>query len=217
MLRFNTMVGRAPRRRALARRCRPRLEGLEDRIDPATFNVADVTGLQAAIAAVNLNPTEQATIFLKQGTYDLMSELKIVNASNLTIQGDGADEVIIDNPTHTDRIFEIDGGAVTLSGVTDTGGHADGSGGGGILASSGTLTVDHSDITGNNADGSGGGGGILASGGTLIVDYSDITGNHADGNGIGIFETPIITHGTLAPRCRSSPAMAAASWPTAAR
>ena len=64
-------------RRSTRRRRRPRFEILEDRIDPATFQVADVTGLQTAIAVVNHNPTEQATIKLAPGTYDLTDQLQI--------------------------------------------------------------------------------------------------------------------------------------------
>ena len=202
-------------RQSTRRRCRPLYDLLEDRIDPATFQVVDVTGLQAAIAAVNSNPTQQATINLNPGTYDLTSELQIHNASNLTIKGYSADKVIVDNPTHAARIFDIEGGNVTIDGLTITGGNAYGDiiqigWGGGIWAASGTLTVNQSTISGNTADQGGGiatgsfttltvnqstisgntvdykGGGIRASGGTLTVDQSTISGN-TSGWGGGIW------------------------------
>ena len=166
------------------RRCRPRYEVLEDRIDPATFQVADVTGLQTAIAAVNNNPTEQATIKLAPGTYDLTSELQIENASDLTIKGAGQDKVIIEDSAHAARIFDIDGGDVTIAGVTISGGRSRFDGGG-IYNNGGTLTVRSSTLSGNTAPD---GGGIANNGGTLTVSSSTFSGNTTDlvGGG-GIF------------------------------
>ena len=162
-----------------ARQCRPRLEGLEGRIVPATFHVNDVTGLYAAIATVNANRAEKATIFLEQGTYALTSgELLVQNASNLTIQGNALGKVIIDGGNAT-RDFEIDGGNVTLFGLTVTGGNAIFLGdGGGILAHDGaTLNVDRCDFTNNHA---GVGGAIRTVASTVNVDLSDFTGNSAN-------------------------------------
>src|SRR4051794_38101777 len=101
-------------RRTARGRCRPRCEVLEGRGPPATFLVADVAGLRAAIGAVNANPSKFATISLAPGTYDLSAELKVVNAKGLTIQGDPSGPVVVDNPTHSDRIFEFAGGNVTI-------------------------------------------------------------------------------------------------------
>jgi hypothetical protein len=43
---------------------RPRLEVLEDRTLPATFNPADATGLADAFSYANANPNEQVLINL---------------------------------------------------------------------------------------------------------------------------------------------------------
>jgi hypothetical protein len=196
MFRFNTMVGRAPRCRAQARRRRPWLEEVEHRIVPATFHVSDVAGLQAAIAAVNANPTEQATVFLQQGTYALTSALVIEYASNLTIKGDASGKVIIDGGDVTSD-FGIIGGNVSLFGLTITGGNADFSngGGGGIVvipgsSSHATVNVDNCNFTNDHADNSMDGGGAilfqyLGFSGTLNVDHSDFIGNHANNTPYG--------------------------------
>jgi predicted outer membrane repeat protein len=165
---------------------RPRLEVLEDRTVPSTFHVADVAGLQAAVAAVNANPTERAIILLAPGTYDLTSELAIANPSHLVIQGDPSGNVVLDNPTHSDRIIEIQGpGDVTINGLVISGG-ATTDLGGGILAANATLTLDHCTLSGNSAVNNGGG---IYSDTILTVNHSTIAGNstlHGRGGGICI-------------------------------
>lgn len=177
-----------------ARRCCPRLEGLEDRITPATYNVTDLASLRAAVAAVS-HATGPNTINLAPGTYDVQSdqqseqgELSVTQASNLTIQGASANDVTIENSEHISRIFEFDHSSVTLSGVRIIGGDAHYSkfgskfGGGGIFANASTLTVDNAVLAGNHADRSGeGGGGIMALSSTLTVDNSVLASNSADG------------------------------------
>src|SRR5438105_4650007 len=157
----SAQVGRARRGTSPSRRAarfRPRLEALEERVVPATFHVADVAGLQAAVVAINTDPSQPATIALDPGTYDLTSELQIVNANHLTIKRNGTGTVILDNPTHSDRIFEIETGNVTLDGLVITGRLA--GAGGGILAADDTLTVENCTISGNSATSFGSGGGI---------------------------------------------------------
>src|SRR4051794_16550205 len=90
------------------RRCRPNCETLEGRALLATFHVVDVAGLQAAIASVNNDPSKHAKIVLAPGTYDLTNELQIVDPRDLTIQAKVSGTVVIDNPSHSDRILEID-------------------------------------------------------------------------------------------------------------
>ena len=114
---------------------------------------------------------------------------------------------------NTNRVFAFvgaPGGTVSISGLTITGGVADGSGGGilvesanldlnqsivsgnrstnsggGIEFGAGQLTIDQSTISGNVAQSAGSaiatGGGISSSGGDIVVSSSTISGNLADG------------------------------------
>src|SRR5262245_28489445 len=103
-----------PAQRATRRGLRPGCELLEGRALLATFHVADVSGLQAAVAAVNASPSKPATIELAPGTYDLTSELELDLATHLTIEGNPSGTVVLDNPTHSDRIFYFNEGDVTI-------------------------------------------------------------------------------------------------------
>lgn len=188
-------MGRSRRRSAPSRpppRFRPRLEVLEDRTVPSTFNVADVAALQGAVAAVNANPSEQAIILLAPGTYHLTSELAIANPSHLVIKGDPSGSVVLDNPTHSDRIIEIDGpGDVTIDGLVISGGSAHYGVGGGILASGVSLTLDHCTLSGNSAFYNGGG---VYSDGVLTVNHSLIAGNSTlFGRGGGICSESVVS------------------------
>jgi hypothetical protein len=93
------------------------------------------------------------------------------------------------------RILMVTGsGNLTLQGLTVTGGHTGGLGGG-ILNLEGTLTLDHSKVTGNASEGammSAGGGGIasgtLGTGplGTTTLNFSQVTGNTTSASAGGI-------------------------------
>jgi len=121
---------------------------------------------------------------LAPGTYNLTSELAIANPSHLVIKGDPSGSVVLDNPTHSDRIFEIQGGDVTLDGLVITGGSAHSDVGGGILASTVNLTLDHCTLSGNSAFYNGGG---IYSDTVLTVNHSVIAGNSSlFGRGGGI-------------------------------
>jgi hypothetical protein len=169
------------RKRTVRFRPRPAIETLEGRAVLSTFLVKNVDQLVADIAAVN-NTTGPNTIVLAGGDYNLNAPLHIENAGRLTISGRA-------NTPSSVRFFgappgramEIDGGSVTLSGVTVSGGSADQ--GGGILAVNTDLTVKNSTITGNTA--SQAGGGIFALGGTLNVMSSVVDGNSAGGGSFG--------------------------------
>jgi predicted outer membrane repeat protein len=171
-------------RPSISRHCRPRCEILEGRALLATFHVADVAGLQAAVAAVNNDPSKHATILLAPGTYDLTNELQIVNARDLTIERDSSGPVVVDNPTHSDRIFEIDGGDVTIDGLSISGGAVSDNGGGIYASLDTTLTVSNSEISGNSARYNYGGG--IYGGGTLTVSNTTVSGNSSNLGG-GIF------------------------------
>jgi uncharacterized repeat protein (TIGR01451 family) len=118
---------------------------------------------------------------------------------NLTITGPGANALTVMRSaaggTPNFRIFQIDGGPVTISGLTISNGKVVASqtagSGGGILVNSGTLNLDGVVVSGNNAGdtSTGGSGGGLAnlSPGTVTVSNSTISGNICVGNAGGIF------------------------------
>ncbi len=186
-------------------RFRPRLEALEDRTVPSTFNVttlADVVdatdgvlSLREAILQANASAGAN-TIVLPAGTYTLTragidedaalsGDLDLTG--HLTIQGAGAGTTIID-AAHLDRVFHVLGGVATLSDVTVQGGTTDGDGGG-ILNQGGQLTVSGCILAGNTAHRFGGGIANVGSndlfGGTLTVCGSTLADNSADvGGGI---------------------------------
>jgi hypothetical protein len=104
-------------------------------------------------------------------------------ATSLNVIGSGASTTIIDGG-HRGRVVTVSGAAVhvTLSNVTITNGLAQSGGG---IASSGTLTIVASAISGNTASPSTGcfltcaaGGGIYNSG-TLTINDSTVSGNTA--------------------------------------
>jgi len=166
------------KKRGARRQSRPGIEALEGRAVPATFHAANVAQLQADLAAVS-NTSGPNTIDLAPGTYNLTGELQVQDASDLTIQGNpkdpGSITLVGGFPF---RVFEIDGGHVTISGVTISGGGAVEQGGG-IEAQDADLTVEKSTITGNWAKQLG--GGIFAQGGTLDVEDCSVAANSAQG------------------------------------
>ena len=156
------------------------------------------------IAAINTaNSSGGAMINLAPGcTYALTA----ANNTNPMSGGNGLPVItsrIILNGFHTTiagngtsfRILMVTGsGNLTLQGLTVTGGHTGGLGGG-IFNLEGTLTLDHSKVTGNASEGammSAGGGGIasgtLGTGplGTTILNFSQVTGNTTSASAGGI-------------------------------
>ena len=102
-------------------RSRPSIDALEGRIVLSTFHANNVAQLVADIAAVN-NSTEPNTILLRSGNYVLTQELKIQNASNLTIRSATVGGLVTLSGSAVDRVLEIDGGNVTLQGLSISGG-----------------------------------------------------------------------------------------------
>ena len=105
------------------RQNRPVMEALEGRIVLSTFRASTVTELQADIAAVN-NTSGPNTILLKPGVYLMTSALQIQNAGNLTIRPGSTRSTTSLVGSVVDRVLEIDGGSVTLSGLQIDGGGA---------------------------------------------------------------------------------------------
>jgi Right handed beta helix region len=109
------------------------------------------------------------------GTIGLTSDLTAVDQP-LEVHGPGANVLTISgNNAH--RIFNVtSGGDMIVSGLTMTNGNPSGSGGA-VLNSSGTVTIQDSNISGNT----GYGGGIFSAYGTLTVQRSTISGNNTYG------------------------------------
>lgn len=206
-----------------------RLERLEDRVVPSTFLVNELgdthainpsgqdqsghVSLRSAIEAANalggnqtiqFDPTVFASfqnIFLTLGVLDLHDSSGV-----LSIAGPTAGLAISGN--HVSEVFRVElGTTAQLTGLTIRDGVITGRGGG--IYNAGTLTINHSIITGNtailnpalgtNGDDyvSGQGGGIFNYG-VLTVADSTIESNFASyGGGIANFATATLIHDTL--------------------
>src|ERR1022692_746857 len=160
-------------------------------------------GPAGLIAAINTaNASGGATINLAAGcTYALTG----ANNTNPTLGDNGLPVItsriilngfrtIIAGNDTSFRILMVTGsGNLTLQGLTVTGGST-GSLGGGIFNLEGTLTLSHSEVTGNASEGammSAGGGiasGTLGTGplGTTTLNFSQVNGNTTSGSGGGI-------------------------------
>ncbi len=176
------------------RQNRPVMEALEGRIVLSTFQATTVTQLQADIAAVN-NTSGPNTILLKPGVYLMTSALQIQNAGNLTIRPSSTRSTTSLVGSVVDRVLEIDGGSVTLSGLQIDGGGAV-TKGGGILAQYASLTLKSTKVFDNISSQSG--AGIFTQGGSLTLeDNSTVTNNRsssstsASGGGIFAVDTNV--------------------------
>src|SRR5262245_23735802 len=184
------------------------LKSLEDRIAPATFTVsntddgpADGSGnfpagtlrraIQQANAANDADTivfdasfTTSKSILMQQGQFNITQPVTITGpgASLLTINGQGQS-----------RVFNISGAgvlAITMSGMTITGGTLGSGDGGGLYIANENVTLNSVIITGNatttTTTNSGGGIGV-ASNGLLTITNSTISGNSSSGAGGGIY------------------------------
>jgi predicted outer membrane repeat protein len=167
---------------------------------PCSGPAGGPAGLVAAISAAN--GSGGATINLAAGcTYQLTTANNTsptlgsnglpVITSPITLNGSAT--TIAGNDS-TFRILQVSGtGNLTVQGLTITAGNTTGMGGG-ILNLEGTLTVNHSQVTGNTAQGgpmSNGGGiasGTLGTGplGTTTLNSSQVNGNTTSGSAGGI-------------------------------
>jgi CSLREA domain-containing protein len=140
------------------------------------------------------------TIILPSGVYtltrtdsgneDASSTGDLDIRANLTLQGAGASTTIIKALNFRDRVFQVISAAVTISGVTVTGGNVSGNGGG--IENDGTLTLLDSVISANQASGQGGGL-FNASTGNLTLTGSTLDGNRAGAEGGGIANSGNLT------------------------
>ena len=143
----------------------------------ATINLA--AGCTYALtAANNTNP------MLGDNGLPVITSRIILNGFRTTIAG---------NDTSFRILMVTGSGNLTLQGLTVTGGNTGGLGGG-IFNLEGTLTLNHSEVTGNASEGammSAGGGiasGTLGTGplGTTTLNFSQVNGNTTSGSAGGI-------------------------------
>jgi CSLREA domain-containing protein len=136
-------------------------------------------------------PTPATFLLTRVGVDSNASAGDLDLTSNITINGRGAGLTIIDgnNLVTNDRVFEIQSGTVTLSGLTIQNGIA--AYGAGIFAyPSATVAVLSSTISNNYATSDGGG---IYAGGPLTLTNSTITNNTADRLGGGLYSDAPLT------------------------
>ena len=222
---------------------RPRLECLEDRSVPATFNVTttlDVVdpadgkrSLREAITVANTLAGEDV-IVLPTGVYKLAlagagengnatGDLDITGA--VTIRGAGAGLTIIDGQ-QLDRVFDVAGTApssikVVLEKMTIRNGLVTGNGGG-VENANADLVVRDATVSGNRASQRGGGisnGTILLTGNITLV-RSTVSRNVAGGagGGLSVFsQGSVLTVSSSTVRRNIAGTTAAASLPSRRR
>ena len=149
----------------------------------ATINVpCNVTNLFAAINIANTNSATDTLNLAPGCTYTLPAELLITadGGNRLTIEGNGA----ILSGNFAVRVLQNSGGRLNLNAITvSNGATTDNLGGGGILNSFGTLTLNNSTVSGNTANSAG--GGIVNNGGTALITNSSVSNNTASDSGGG--------------------------------
>ena len=157
----------------------PRLEVMEDRKLLSTFVVSSLGDSGAHTLRAGIQSGDATIAFAPglHGTIKLASELQI--NQSVTIDGPGANELSVSG-NNTGRVFEIEAGQVSISGLTITGGQEVAANGGGILVDAGaTLNLAQVVIAGNSAfaDSAGnfGNGGAVENDGSLTVTESLFT------------------------------------------
>lgn len=171
---------------------RPRVEGLESRLVPATFTVknlndAGTSSLRQAVLDANVTTAADTIVFKPglEGTI-ILAGGEILITNNLTVTGPGASKIAISGD-FTSRIFNIDnlgGGAdrtVKLQGLELR--HGAGPGNGGAILSAENLTLNKMLVVFNE----GGLGGAINCSGQLTVVKSTIAANTSGSSGGGIF------------------------------
>ncbi len=173
----------------------------------ATHSVTDLgdTGAPGQLRTLIDAATAGDTILIPAGTIVLTGAANEEgNASgdldilkDLTIVGAGPELTILDGAGN-DRIFDVKGVIIVISGVTMQNGNPDDGAGGGLLGH-GTLSL--IDVVVRDCIGSGGGG-IFHSSGTMVVEGSTIRDNEsigltANGGGILNFGTITVRHSTI--------------------
>ena len=178
----------------LSRRCLPAVMTLEGRTLLSTFMVDSTADdgsagtLRWAIDQANAsNQADMITfssLFNTPQTITLTGgPLVLTDTATATVAGPGADLLSV-SESQEYRDFDIQGGSAALSGLTITGAHILGNGGG-VRNQGGTLSLSHVTIEGNSAGYSG--GGVFAQFGATTLDQCTISGNSAVRPGGGVY------------------------------
>jgi Dockerin type I domain len=217
---YGTMSARRENRRTTRP---PRLELLESRFAPATFTVtnandAGVGSLRQALLDANTHTGADdvafdTTFFATPKTIVLTGGDLLITGGT-TVVGPGAANAVVSG-NGVSRVFSVAisaGTAVTISGLTVTGGRTEYGGGGIGGGNGGSLSLDAVVVTGNTAGNGGGvaffdglltlrnctvsgntatlGGGISVNDGSLLVESTTISGNIASRTGGGLMFNP---------------------------
>jgi hypothetical protein len=196
-------------------RARLLLQGLEDRIAPATFTVTnadDVVDQNTGIAEAGsfrraINDANAAagadtivfdsTFFASARTISLnFGQLNITDS--VTITGTAPNLLTVSGTSSIGngvfRVFNITGGTVSISGMTITGASVAGSNGAGIAMGGQNVSLNNVVITGNSTTGGSPGNGFsngagisVGTNGILSITNSTISGNNASAAGGGIY------------------------------
>ena len=172
--------------------------GLAFGIAPAAFaatftvtntNDSGVGSLRQAVIDANTAAGADTIVFQAgvAGTVTLTTG-QIPVTDSVTITGPGAPSMTLTKSGGAARIFDINGGAptVTISGLTFTGAGGAGIKGGAIRQIGGTLNVQNSVFTNNTA--ASGGGALYTESGTLNISDSVFTGNSVGAPNDGNFD-----------------------------
>lgn len=144
------------------------------------------SGLGTLRQAILDSGSGDTILFSITGTITLTSgELEIDH--DLTITGPGSESLTIDGDGAY-RVFNISGGAPTISGLTISGAYKDGDGGG--IFNEGTLTLTDFGIAGCSCTGNGGG---IYNSGTLVFNGGTVDGNTAGVEGGGVYNSGTFT------------------------
>ncbi len=173
---------------------------MEDRKLLSTFMVTNLNDSGAHSLRAGIQSGDATIAFAPglRGTITLESELQI--SHSVTIDGPGADELAVSG-NNSSRVFEIEAGQTTISGLTITDGQEVAGNGGAILVDAGaTLNLDQLVVAGNSAyaDSAGnyGNGGAVENDGSLTVTQSLFTNNVASGGDYAAPVTGPITEGS---------------------
>jgi hypothetical protein len=196
--------------------------------------------LREAVNTANSNGTGNDTITFSLGSGPQTIALtsgQIAVAGDLTITGPGASQLTVqrDPGAGAARIFNISSGTVNISGITISGGQAQGANGtpgtvgqGGAIFNTGSLTLTECAFTGNYAQGGSGsgslavgglgqGGAIFSTGSQLTVQRCTFSSNSATGgsggNGAYLNNT---SHGPFQPGGNAAGAQGGAIYANAA-